>query len=272
MIHLTDAEFLELTRFVKQKYGIDLSKKRVLIEGRLSNLLRERGLTTFQDYLKLIKNDSSGAEVTGLLNRITTNHSYFMREQEHFSFLQKQVLPYLCRVHARDHDLRIWSAGCSAGQEAYTIAMAIDDYFGPEKSKWDTTILATDISMKVLDKARRAVYSADNLSGLPKVWQDKYLTKQPDGQYQVCEKLRREVVFKPFNLMETFSFRKPFDLIFCRNVMIYFDNPTRDKLVKQFYDVTAPGGYLFIGHSEVINRDITNYQFLEPAIYQKREK
>lgn len=272
LIHLTDAEFLELTRFVKQKYGIDLSKKRVLIEGRLSNLLRERGLSTFQGYLKLIKNDASGAEVTGLLNRITTNHSYFMREQEHFSFLQKQVLPQLCRSHAKDHDLRIWSAGCSAGQEAYTIAMAIDEYFGQEKSRWDTTILATDISMKVLDKARRAVYAEDNLSGLPKHWRDKYLTKLPDGQYQVSEKLRREVVFKPFNLMETFSFRKPFDLIFCRNVMIYFDNPTRDKLVKQFYDVTAPGGYLFIGHSEVINRDVTAYQFLEPAIYQKREK
>lgn len=272
LIHLTDADFLELTRFVKQKYGIDLSKKRVLIEGRLSNVLRERGITNFQDYLKIIKNDASGTEVTGLLNRITTNHSYFMREQEHFSFLQKQVLPYLCRVHARDHDLRIWSAGCSAGQEAYTIAMAIDDYFGPEKSKWDTTILATDISMKVLDKARRAVYSEDNLSGLSAQWRAAYLKKQPDGQYQVCEKLRREVVFKPFNLMETFSFKKPFDLIFCRNVMIYFDNPTRDKLVRQFYDVTAPGGYLFIGHSEVINRDVTEYQFLEPAIYQKREK
>ena len=170
LIHLTDAEFHELVTFVKQKYGIELIKKRVLIEGRLSNLLREKGLTSFREYLDVLKRDTSGSEITGFLNRITTNHSYFMREQEHYTFLTKRVLPDLVRAHQRDHDLRIWSAGCSAGQEAYTLAMAIDDYFGPEKSKWDTTILATDISMNVLEKAKRATYPADNLSGLPEAW------------------------------------------------------------------------------------------------------
>ena len=268
LITLTDQEFNSLVSFVKTKYGINLEKKRVLIEGRLSNMLRERGLTTFRQYMDILFKDTSGAEVTTLLNRITTNHSFFMREKEHFDFLQKTVLPYLERTHP-GHDLRIWSAGCSAGQEPYTMAMAIDEYFGPNKSKWDTTILATDISMNVLEKAQRAIYEADNIKDIPEKWRSKYFKRLANGSYQVCDKIRKEVVFRPLNLMEPFSFRKPFDLIFCRNVMIYFDGPTKEKLIDKYYNVTSKGGYLFIGHSEVINRDTTKYIYLQPAIYQK---
>lgn len=269
LISLTDQEFLSLTTFVKKKYGINLAKKRVLIEGRLSNMLRERGLTTFQQYMDILFKDTSGAEVTTLLNRITTNHSFFMREREHFDFLESNVLPYLERIRSTQHDLRIWSAGCSAGQEAYTMAMAIDEYFGPNKPKWDTTILATDISMNVLEKAKKAVYAEENIRDIPEKWRSKYFTTLPDGNYQVCDKLRKEVVFRPLNLMEPFQFRKPFDLIFCRNVMIYFDGPTKENLINKYYNVTANGGFLFIGHSEVINKETTHYRYIKPAIYQK---
>lgn len=270
MITINDNEFNTLVTFVKQKYGINLEKKRVLIEGRLSNVLRERGLKSFQEYIDLLFKDTSGTEVTNLLNRITTNHSYFMREKEHFDFLSSTVLPYLVQQHQRDKDLRIWSAACSAGQEPYTMAMVIDEYFGAQKSMWDTTILATDVSMKVLETAKKGVYTPDLVKDIPEVWKNKYFSRLPDGNFQVCEKIRRQVVFRPMNLMDPFVFKKNFDLIFCRNVMIYFDGPTKDRLVDKFYQVTAPGGYFFIGHSEVINRDRTQYTYIKPAIYQKR--
>lgn len=268
LINITEKEFTTLTSFIQKKYGINLTKKKVLIEGRLSNMIRDRGFTTFQQYMDVLFKDTSGTEITNLLNRITTNHSFFMRESEHFNYLVSDVLPYLARIHP-SRDLRIWSAGCSAGQEAYTMAMAIDEYFGPQKGLWDTTILATDISMSVLEKAKAAVYAADNIKDIPERWRKKYFIALPDGNYQVIDKIRQQVVFRPFNLMDAFSFRKPFDLIFCRNVMIYFDGPTKEKLVDQFYRYTSEGGYLFIGHSEVINRETTQYRYIQPAIYQK---
>lgn len=271
LISITDQEFLSLITFVKQKYGINLEKKRVLIEGRMSNMLRERGFSNFKQYLDVLFQDNSGSEVTTLLNKLTTNHSYFMREREHFDFLQSHVLPFLERIHP-GHDLRIWSAGCSAGQEAYTMAMAIDEYFGAQKSLWDTTILATDISMNVLDKAKKAIYTEDNLKEMPEKWIKTYMNRLSDGTYQVCEKIQKQVIFRPFNLMDPFLFKKPFDLIFCRNVMIYFDGPTKDTLIQKFYNTTANGGFLFIGHSEVINRETTNYRYIKPAVYQKGGK
>lgn len=271
LIKLTDQEFTTLVGFVKQRYGIDLSKKRILIEGRLTHLLRERGYTAFQQYFDVVFADKSGAEMTQMLNRLTTNLSYFMRENEHFEFLARQVLPYMEKT--RNHDLRIWSAGCSSGQEAYTIAMTIDEYFGPRKAQWDTTILATDISMKVLENAKRAIYPADDLRDVPAAWKHKYFTALDGGKsYQVCEKIRRQVVFRPFNLMEPFRFKKPLDIIFCRNVMIYFDAPTKENLVRKFYDWSSNGGYLFIGHSESINREATKYTYIQPAIYRKGGK
>lgn len=268
LIKITDGEFEKLTSYIKGKYGINLTQKRVLIEGRLTNMLREMGLTSFQQYMDVLFKDTSGGELTKLLNRITTNHSYFMRENEHFDYLKRQVLPYF-EKNRPGRDLRIWSAGCSAGQEAYNIAMTIDEYFGLNKGAWDTTIFASDISMKVLESAKNAIYPVDNLKDMPATWKTKYFKDIGGGNVQVSEKIRKEVVFRPLNLMDPFNFKKPFDLIFCRNVMIYFDGPTKENLISKFYQTTAPGGFLFIGHSEVINRDNTKYRYLQPAIYQK---
>lgn len=269
MISISDSEFRTLVDHVRNNYGINLEKKRVLIEGRLSNVLREHGFTTFKQYLDFVFSDKTGNEVINLLNRITTNHSYFMRESEHYDYLISDVLPYLEKT-CSNHDMRIWSAGCSAGQEAYTMAMAIDEYFGPRKGSWDTTILASDISMNVLTKAKEATYAADNIKDIPARWRTKYFTQLPNGDFQVVEKIRNQVVFKMMNLMDPFNFKKPFDLIFCRNVMIYYDAPTKEKLVEKFYQSTSKGGFLFIGHSEVINKEVTKYTYIKPAIYQRR--
>lgn len=269
MIKLTDQEFVTLSTFVRDQFGINLSNKRVLIEGRMSNVLRERGMSSFQQYLDVLFADRSGAEVNALLNRLTTNHSYFMREKEHFNFMSTHVLPFL-EKNRPDRDLRIWSAGCSAGQEAYTMAIVIDEYFGSKKSLWDTTILATDISMNVLEQAKRAIYTADNLRDIPPHWLQKYFVHLGGDQYQVCDRIRSQVVFRHYNLMEPIPFQKPFDLIFCRNVMIYFDAQTKKAVINRFYDSTSVGGFLFIGHSEVISRDTSRYTYIKPAIYQRK--
>lgn len=266
---LTEKEFLELSKFVYDQYGIDLSRKKQLIEGRLANTLKARNLTSFSQYMQLLRSDKSGVELTNFLNKITTNYSYFARENDHFEFLTQVVLPYMEKNRGRIKDLRIWSAGCSSGQEPYNLAMAIDQYFGTRKADWDTTILATDISANMLSKAQQGLYPAKDLDGLPLRWKQLYFQKINQDTYQVSEKIRKEVVFKPFNLMDQFVYKKAFDIIFCRNVMIYFDQDTTNRLVQKFYHATAEGGYLFIGHSESINKQASGYQCLAPSIYQK---
>lgn len=271
MMTLTDNEFHSIVNFVHSKYGIDLSRKRVLIEGRLSTMLMKRGITSFQQYIDILSADKSGVEVTNLLNKLTTNHTFFLRENEHFNFLANQVLPQFEQYYGRTHTLRIWSAGCSSGQEPYTIAMALHEYFGPRRSAWTIQLLATDISMNVLSKATEGIYDDESLKDVPATWRTKYFKKLPDGRFQVNDQIRKEVDFRTLNLMDPFRFKKPFELIFCRNVMIYFDMPTKEKLVNKFYEWTSEKGYLFIGHSENINRETTKYRYIKPAIYQRRE-
>lgn len=268
IIKITDKEFTALVNFVKQRYGVDLTKKRSLVESRMTNMLRDRGFTSFQPYLDTLFKDTSGEEYTFLLNKLTTNYSYFMRETDHYDFLRNVALPNLIKGRT-NRDLRIWSAGCSAGQEPYTTAMLLDEYFGPQKHLWDTTILATDISMKMLAQAKAGIYPSDHLRDCPPQWLQKYFIKVGPDSYQVCDKIRSQVVFRPGNLMEPFKFRKPMDIIFCRNVMIYFDTQTKENLAKKFYQVTVDGGYFFIGHSESIDKSASGYRYIKPAIYQR---
>ncbi|MCI9363221.1 protein-glutamate O-methyltransferase CheR [bacterium 1XD42-1] len=269
MVQMSDQEFMTLTKYIKDHYGINLTKKRVLIEGRMSSVLRSRNIPNFKAYLDILFNDKTGAEMTTLLNKLTTNHTYFLRENEHFNYLAQEALPYLERVHGNDHSLRIWSAGCSSGQEPYTIAMALNEYFGTRRSLWKIQLLATDISVNVLTKACNGIYENESLNDVPQLWKTKYFKRLPDGNFQVSDSIRKSVDFRTLNLMDPFRFRKPFDIIFCRNVMIYFDGPTKEKLVNKFYDWSTEGGFFFIGHSENINKDTTRYRFIKPAIYQK---
>lgn len=269
MLTLSDADFQRLYNYIKKNYGIDLGKKRQLIVSRLSNTLIAKGYDSFTPYIDAIISGKNEEMVTGMLDKLTTNYTYFMREEAHFNYLRDTVLPNLARAHERDRVLSIWSAGCSSGEEAYTISIYLKEFFGSQASAWDTRILASDISQQILDKAKNPSYQEENLSKVPAAWKQKYFVKAADGSYTVAPIIKQNVIFQTFNLMDPIHFRRPFDLIFCRNVMIYFDQPTKAALVQRFYNVTVPGGYLFIGHSESLNKSECPYQYLMPAIYRK---
>jgi chemotaxis protein methyltransferase CheR len=270
MITISAKEFYRISDYVKRHYGIHLKEaKMTLVMGRLQQLLHQKGYSSFSEYFDYIVSDKSGAAVAQMIDKITTNHTFFMREPEHFTYLRDRVLPHLAQT-LRDKDLRIWSAGCSTGQEPYTLAMILRDFFGSSQDGWDTKVLATDLSSQVLDKAIAGVYPDDQVSALPKLWKSTYFRSISRGEWVVDERIRKEVIFRRFNLMDpVFPFRKKFHVIFCRNVMIYFDNPTKEALINKFWEITEPGGYLFVGHSESLNRDKTAYRYVMPAVYRK---
>lgn len=270
MVEITQNEFDQLAQFIHNHYGIHLkNEKRTLLMGRLQNLLLDNNCKNYSQYFNLLQSDKTGQRITQLVNKITTNHTYFMREVEHFEYFKNTILPYL-QKNVKDKDLRIWSAGCSTGEEPFTLAMLLNDYFIKEKMFWDTKILATDLSDEVLNKARSGQFTNEQLVDLPPNWRMDYFKKNNDETNAISDKIKNDIIFRRFNLMdEVFPFKKKFHVIFCRNVMIYFDNKTKDQLVKKFYDATQSGGYLFIGHAESLNRESTKYKYILPAIYRK---
>lgn len=283
LLRINDAEFKTLTDFILDNYGINLTKKRVLIEGRLGNMLNERGFDSYTEYLNVCFSDTTGKELEQLMIKLTTNHTFFMREPEHYKFLSETALPIIKSENRDSRCMRIWSAGCSSGEEAYTTAMLISEFLKTEKPQWDTRILATDISLKILAGAQAGIYKKSSTANLPEYWIKKYFTDYDNESLKVNDDLRKEVIFKRFNLMDEIPFKKaPFDIIFCRNVMIYFTKETKTALLKRFFEVLRPGGYLFIGHSESIPRneavlrdkskamgDCLGYEYIKPAIYRK---
>lgn len=271
MLSITTNEFKLLAAYIKSNYGIHLKdEKRVLLIGRLQQILASKNLRSFNEYYEYLLADQTGEAVNVFINKITTNHTFFMREAEHFQYLKQQVLPNLI-PELKDRDLRIWSAGCSSGEEPYTMSMILDEFFGAHHSGWDTKVLATDISNHVLEKAVKGVYSVEDIASLPLAWQKKYFRLgDSEGSVIVRDTIKNNIIFGRFNLMEpVFRFKKPFHVIFCRNVMIYFDQETKNALAKKFYDLLAPGGYLFIGHSETLPRETTPFQYIMPAVYRK---
>ncbi len=266
---LAEKDFLELARFIQKNYGINLFEKKQLIEGRLSSSLAQKGFSDFSSYIDFIIKRGSKTDIDFLLNKLTTNYTFFMREEVHFEYLKSTILPYLVQTKP-NKVLNIWSAGCSSGQEPYTISIILKEFFGNAANQWDTRILATDISQKVLSTAKAGIYTADSLEALPEEWKMKYFRKSANGSsYEAKDVLKNNVIFKTFNLMTPIEFKTKFDVIFCRNVMIYFDQPTKDQLVERFYDATVPGGYLLIGHSETVNKATTRYNYIMPAIYRR---
>ena len=268
-MHILDEEFRWLKKYMSDKFGINLEGKVSLIEGRLSDRLQNRGFQSFGAYAEAVMADKTGQEDSFLVSRLTTNYTYFLREEQHYSFMRATALPDMTK-YIKDFDLRIWSAGCSSGEEPYTTAMVLMEYFGSQHVRWDTTVLGTDISEQVLSAARKGIYTVNTLSHLPDRWRQQYFCKLDDGRYQVSDVLRKQVVFGHFNLMDrTMPFKKKFHIIFCRNVMIYFDNPTREALTNRFYHMLEPGGYLFIGMSETMMNLKTPFEYVRPAIYRK---
>ncbi len=270
-MQIKDSEFQLLRTLVYDRFGINLTEqKKALVVGRLQKELQDKGFISFQQYYDHLINTPSQESFTSLINKISTNYSYFYREKAHFEFFTKTVLPEITnKLKARhSNDIRFWCAGCSTCEEPYTLVMLMLDYFAMEYPRWDAGILATDISQRVLEVAQEGIYPADRIRQAPAAMQQRYFKKQGE-LVEVIEKVRQEVVVRRFNLMNPFPFKQLFQIIFCRNVMIYFDDITRQKLVRKFHAALEPGGYLFIGHSESINRDDGLFSYVQPALYRK---
>lgn len=266
-MQLNNEDFLRIAAIIKSKYGLNLNGKKFLVESRLTNYVLDCGFNSFSEYFHAVFNDRSGGEMANIINKLTTNYTYFMREADHFKHFTDVFLNN-AKNNFEDKELRIWSAGCSFGNEPYSIVMCMDEFFGEEKAEWDSKILATDISLNALRMAKKGVFTEQALEHISPQWIDKYFTKRINGTYQVNEAIRNDVVFKYHNLMDEITFKKQFDLIVCRNVMIYFDEPTKEQLVKKFYNATKEGGYLYIGHAESFPKN-TDYKYIQPAVYRK---
>ena len=270
---ISDQEFGLIRKLVYNNFGINLTdQKKTLVVGRLQKVLRERNFSTFQDYYQWLTKDSTGEGLDELANRISTNHTFFNREKAHFEFFSQTVLPEIQarRQQQKSNEVRIWCAGCSSGEEPYTLMMLIMEHFKNSLSQWKPILLATDISATALKTAMAGVYPNDRVDQLPVALRNKYFNKQPDGSMVVKDEVRQRIFFRRHNLMDaTFPFKKEFDTVFCRNVMIYFDRETRNTLVAKYHKHTAQGGHLFIGHSETLGRDETEYKYVMPAVYKK---
>ncbi len=273
LVEITDREFEKMQRLIYDQFGIKLTEqKKTLLVSRMQKLFRTRGINSFSEYYDYIVNDKSKAALTELVNYISTNHTFFYREHDHFDFFSQYALPeFIHKLQARrSKDLRIWSAGCSSGEEPYLLVMLMMEALGSEYHNWDAGILATDISMKVLEIAKRGIYEKERLDLLPDKYKKKYFIKLDENRYEVKPEVRKEVTFGKFNLMnDTYPFKKPFQMIFCRNVMIYFDEVTREKVVNRFCNVLEVDGYFFIGHSETIRR-FNQFDYIKPALYRRK--
>lgn len=272
-MEMTDDELQRISVFMKQRYGIELGSKKVIVNGRLQNYVINNGWKTYHEFMDVVETDITGTQEKILVNFLTTNHTYFMREFEHFDYMKTVVLPWLRKKEQASKDLRIWCGAASTGEEPYMLAMLLMDFFGLERGQWDTKVLATDISTNVLQQAMLGIYSEEQLDKLPEHWKRHFFKAVADGsQYQVTDELKAEVIFRKFNLMDPFPFKRKMHVIFLRNVMIYFSDETKRKLVQKIYDALVPGGYLFIGTTETIDRSSTPFQIIRPSIFRKREK
>ena len=258
---LSAADFSRVCRIAYERAGLAIPHgKEGLVRSRVSKRLRERRIPTFHAYLDAVETES-GDEMVKLIDLLTTNKTDFFREQAHFDYLTHTVIP---SVVSRGTPLRIWSAGCSTGEEPYTIAMVLREQL---PAWYDVRILATDISTRVVAAAREGVYTQQQLGDVSAARRAQWFTPTPDGDASVLPALRTPISFAHLNLMGSWPMSGPFDVIFCRNVMIYFDKPTVTSLVSRFHDLLPPGGHLFIGHSESLTAIEHRYRYVQPAVY-----
>lgn len=269
MQEMTDREFSMISKYIKDEFGISLTgDKKSLVYSRLKNIIDQQGLKNFTEYYEYLINDKTGMAAITFIDKMTTNHTFFMREIDHFKYLKDTVLPYI-ESTAKNNDVRMWCAGCSSGEESYTLEIILSEYF-KNKGNWNTELLATDISTAVLSKAIKGIYTKEQIKPLSEDWK-KYFKPINNNQVQVVDSIKKQITYRRFNLMAPkFPFKKKFQVIFCRNVMIYFDDKTRTQLIKKFYDASESGAYLFIGHSETLNNIETDYEYVIPAVYRKK--
>jgi chemotaxis protein methyltransferase CheR len=264
-VALQKKEFEWISKFLYERTGIALNEgKQALVMGRLDKRLRSRNLTSYSDYFALLGRPGYEDETTAAIDLLTTNETYFFREPKHFEFLQKNVFPQYARLRG----IRIWSAASSSGEEAYTIAMTLAEHFPGDG--WE--VIGTDISTRVLEKARRALYPLSAAEKIPLPLLKKYCLRGRDefeDFFLVDSILRKKVHFSVANLIENLPDLGLFEVIFLRNVMIYFDMETKQKLVQRLYERLRPGGYFIISHSETLNGINTMLKLVGPSIYRR---
>jgi chemotaxis protein methyltransferase CheR len=267
---LQDGDFRKIAKLVMDSTGIVLSeKKRAFVHGRLGRRLRILGLADFRQYTRLLESDDGDDERRMLINAVTTNHTSFFREDHHFAYLAQTVLPAIVKSRgAGPARLRIWSAGCSTGEEPYTLAMTLLEQEAL-LSGWDVKILATDLDTNVVRHASEGVYDAERLESIPAAYRRNYLSVRDDGKFWIKDEVRDLISFAPLNLLEDWPMRGPFDLIFCRNVVIYFDKPTQRKLFDRYAELLRSDGWLFIGHSESLLNVSNRFSLVGRTIYRR---
>jgi len=264
----TDRDFKDIANLVYNACGIVLGDhKREMVYSRLARRIRALKLNDFKAYLAYLDTHKD-QEFDAFINAITTNLTSFFREVHHFEFIKSELIPNLIKANKDTKRVRIWSAGCSTGEEPYSLAMTLNNAF---PSNWDVKILATDLDSNVLEKAQKGVYTAANVNGLDATHLKRWFLKSKDGEhYKVKDTLRERISFKRLNLLQDWPMKGPFDLILCRNVVIYFDKETKDHLFKRYANILSDYGYLFLGHSESMGKEHSNYKNLGKTMYQLR--
>jgi chemotaxis protein methyltransferase CheR len=268
----TDADFHSIRKLVKDVSGITLAdSKRELVYGRLSRRLRHFGMESFADYRALLAGDEGEAEMGEFTNAVTTNLTSFFRENHHFDFLKSQYLQPLAENPAASRRIRIWCSAASTGEEPYSIAMTVADAI-PDWERWDIKILATDLDTDVLAQCESASYKEDRVTGMPRARVDKYFSRVGTGpalRYRVKPELARMISFRQLNLMQRLPMKGPLDVIFCRNVIIYFDKETQQELFKRLAPLQRPGDLLFLGHSESLFKVSDAWGLIGKTIYRR---
>ena len=265
-------EFDELTSIIYEKFGICLQDdKTSLLQYRINKLIMRHGYPDFASFIAELKTGNQSHALSILSDHITTNHTYFFREPIQLNYFSKIVLPELQRRYGSgSKDLRIWCAASSSGEEPYTLMILMLNAFGFSYSNWNIGLLATDISQKVLDQANAGIYTDERLAAISPDIKRRYFKQLSNNQWKINEEVKKEVLFRRFNLMnERFPFKSPFHVIFCRNVMIYFDKDRRRKLIGEFIRFLRPGGYLFLGSTENVEHPFPELSFVAPSIYRR---
>ncbi len=273
IVELSQKEYELFRDLIYQQVGINLGdSKAQLVRSRLGKRLRDGKFRNYREYYDYVKRDATGRELEQLIDAISTNTTHLFRENRHFEFLTETLRKWCEPGRQHRAQIRIWSAACSSGEEPYSIAMTVDDVLRARKGVV-AKIVATDISTRVLEKARAAVYSGQQLANVPADFQKRYFKKvtvDGEARHSVCDELRRMITFQRYNLMsDAVPIQGGVDVIFCRNVMIYFDRPTQEKLVNKLARALTPGGYLLIGHSESLNNISHPLTYVMPTTYQK---
>ncbi len=271
---LSEHDFTRVSRFVHEQFGIHLTpQKKSLLEGRLRKRMRATRIDSFRRYCDYLFTGAGMAEeLPHMIDAVTTNKTDFFREPSHFAFLVDRALPELAAVRPERKQVLVWSAACSSGEEPYTLAMVLQE-FADRCPGFDFAVLATDISTRVLDKAREGIYEAEKIEPVPMDLRKKYLLRSRDPaqrRVRIAPELREKVLFRRMNLAEQrYEIPEGIDVVFCRNVLIYFDAATQERLIGQFCRHLSPGGYLFMGHAETISNMNVPLAYVAPTIYRK---